>query len=279
MTRVLVTGGTGFVGRNVIPILQERFEVVAPKRVELDLSDETCVAQYLEQSDAEFLVHCAIVNPDKEIDCGKGIYDDTMRAFETLIRHPFKKIVYIGSGAEYDKTFDIAGVTEEDVGTRVPSDEYGLVKLAMNEIARKSDNIFNLRIFGCYGRYEPERRFLRHAIGCCLKGEELTIRRDCRFSYVNVVDLGRAMIRFLDGSPRHHDYNICGGRPYLLSELAEIVRRRTGTQVSVRLLAPGLANEYTGSDVRFKKEFPDFVYMPIEAGIDDEIAWMREEAL
>ena len=30
--KVLFTGGSGFIGRNVIPILREKYEVIAPTR-------------------------------------------------------------------------------------------------------------------------------------------------------------------------------------------------------------------------------------------------------
>ena len=84
------------------------------------------------------------------------------------------------------------------------------------------------------------------------------------------------MLRILDDEPQHHDYNICGGRPYRLSELAELVKDLTGSKVPVRILAEGMANEYTGSDVRFTTEFPDFKWTSIEDGIRDEIKWMKE---
>lgn len=273
---VLLTGGTGFIGRNILPMLENRYVVMAPNRRELDLSDKTAVDSYLKRVDVDCLVHCAIVNPNKAEDRDKSVYEDTVRAFERLMQYPFKRVVLIGSGAEYDKSRNIVEVNESAIGEVSPADEYGRAKFELTRMARASQNIYNLRIFGCYGPGEPERRFLRHAITCCLKGEELTIRRDCRFSYVHVADLGRAMLRILDGEPRYHDYNICGGRPYRLSELAELVKDLTGSEVPVRILAEGMANEYTGLDVRFTSEFPDFKWTSIEDGVRDEIKWMKE---
>lgn len=270
---VLLTGGTGFIGRNIAPILSEKYLVTAPSRAELDLSDDESVAEYLAKTDCGILVHCAITNPAKEIDAGKDVFTDTMNVFDRLLRRPFRKIVFIGSGAEFDKSHDIKNAAESDIGKIVPVDGYGRAKYAMTERARSSENIFNARIFGCYGPGEPERRFIRHAINCCLRGEPVTIRRDCRFSYVYVNDLGRAIVRLLDGSPRHHDYNVCG-ETYTLSGLAERVKRFTGVDVPTRILEPGWANTYTGDDTRFRSEF-DFEYTPVDIGIAAEIEWMK----
>ena len=272
---ILLTGSTGFIGRNILPVLNERHSVLAPSRQELDLSDDSSVRSFLEHNQTDCLVHCAIVDPSKAADAGKDIYNETVAVFERLTAHPFRKIVYIGSGAEFDKSRDITMMREEDFDAASPQDEYALAKRELTARARMSDNIFNLRIFGCYGPLEPERRFIRHAIACCLRNEPITIRRDCRFSYVNVLDLGRAILRLLEGDPAHHDYNLCGGSPHLLSELAEGVKRQMGAAVPIRLLADGLANDYTGDDSRFTAEFPDFRYTSIEDGIAAEIAWMK----
>lgn len=274
MKKLLLTGGTGFIGRNILPVLREKYDVCAPTRAELDINDQNSIDAFLNENKPDVLVHCAIVNPAKAADAGRNVLTDTLRSFLCLIRYSFEKIVYIGSGAEYDKSKDIVNVSEEDIGKNIPADEYGLAKYALNEIARSSKNIVNLRIFGCYGAMEPERRFIRHAIDCCLKNEAVTIRQDCRFSYVFVKDLARAVLRVLENETKCHDYNICSGT-YKLSELAEIVKEQTGNSLPVEIGAEGFNNEYSAVCTRFTKEFPDFEFTPIERGIAEQISWQR----
>jgi len=273
--KVLFTGGTGFVGRNVLPILREQFEVDAPRRSELDLSSVESVERYLSKTDAQMLVHAAICTPNNEADKDKNVLNDVLSSFMLLAKRPFEKIVFIGSGAEFDKSRDIVEVTEDDLGKNVPLDDYGIGKYALTQLARRSDNIYNARIFGCYGPNEPERRFIRHAISCCLKNEPITIRRDCRFSYVNVADLGRAIAKLLLSTPAYHEYNIIGDGPHLLSDIAEEVKKQMRSSVPIRILSDGLANEYSGSGKRFMGEFPDVKFTSLTKGIAEEIQWMR----
>jgi len=275
MKKVLLTGSTGFIGRNILPLLREKYQVYAPSRTELNINDSASIDSWLGKNQVDYLVHCAIVNPSKELDADRQVLADTLKSFLFLSRHQFAKIIYIGSGAEYDKSKNIIDVTEEDIGKNIPSDEYGLAKYTLNQIARFSRNIVNLRIFGCYGPTEPERRFIRHAVECCQKGEPISIRQDCRFSYVFVADLARAILRVLETSTQYHDYNICSDTPYKLSELAEIVKKQMGNQLPLKIDAPGLNNEYTAQNTRFKREFPDFRFTPMEQGIAEQIKWQR----
>ena len=273
--RLLLTGGTGFVGRNVLPIFRERYEVVAPTRQELDLSNPVKVREYLRWHKFDYLVHAAICNPAKQLDADKEVCADTLVSFMALCAGEFEKVVFIGSGAEFDKARDIRYVSEDDFGERIPADGYGIAKYALTEIARRSTNIYNARIFGCYGPGEPERRFIRHAIACCQLDSPITIRKDCKFSYVLVSDLGRAIVRILDGNPRRHDYNICGDDPRLLSEIAEVVRREMAVDRPVQILDGDLANEYSCNGLAFRREFADFSFTDLSVGVRKEIGWMK----
>ena len=46
--KVLFTGGTGFIGRNLLPELKKKYDVNAPTRQELNLKDSEQVKTYLE---------------------------------------------------------------------------------------------------------------------------------------------------------------------------------------------------------------------------------------
>lgn len=278
--KILLTGGSGFIGRNILPILAVEHQITAPTRSELDLSDSSSVGHYLSTCKADILVNCAVADPAKPNDRGKNVYQDTTDIFKRLSAHAFSRIINIGSGAEYDKSRNIVEATEDNIGDIIPSDDYGRAKFDINSLIRKSDNAINVRIFGCYGPGEPERRFIRHAISCCLSCEPITIRRDCRFSYVYVNDLGAAILKLLEiKQTNRRDYNLCGGRPLLLSDIATIVKSALTSDVPVTIKESGFANEYSGSDLAFQREFPNFKFTPIEHGIAAEADWLRNNTL
>lgn len=58
----------------------------------------------------------------------------------------YGKMLYFGSGAEYDKSKDISFVTEAEFINNVPLTQYGLAKYIIGKDIEKSSNIYNLRI-------------------------------------------------------------------------------------------------------------------------------------
>lgn len=279
MKNILLTGGTGFIGRNILKLLSDKYKITAPNRTELNIINQTSVDNYLKDKKFDIILHCAILTPgrnpnDKEED----ILDYTMRGLLNLKNHEneFEKIIYIGSGAEFDKSQDIIQANEFDLGKSVPKDAYGYAKYILTQIARNSKNIYNLRIFGCYGEEEQERRFIRSAITDCLNNNSITIRQDCLFSYVFVNDLIKAISEIIDKDCNFHDYNICNTNSYKLSELAKIISDEMNNKNGIIIQNSNLNKEYTGNNSRFINEFKKFRFTNIKDGIKQEINWLKE---
>jgi GDP-L-fucose synthase len=145
----------------------------------------------------------------------------------------------------------------------------------MNADARQSANVYNIRIFGCYGPTDAKTKFIRDAIDCCLEGRPITIRQDCMFDYMYVEDLAE-IIKTMSGTAlRYHDYNVCTGRRIALSEVAAEVARQMGNNRPIEIGKPGWNSEYTASNSRFMMEFPGFEFTSIEDGIARQIAWQK----
>lgn len=282
MKKILITGATGFIGKNILPILKEKYEVSAPSRNELNLLDEVNVEYYLKSNRFDAVLQCANPNPVKNPikDKENSMFEDSMRIFYNFYknRYHYNKMIYIGSGAEYAKTHDIIMAKEDDVGKIVPKDNYGLAKLFMNELSKKSDNIYNLRIFGCYGPYDHDSKFITHVINCCLEKRDITIRQNCVFDYIHVTDVAKAMIYMIENSLEYKDYNVCSGKRIELLEIARIVKKIMSSDSPIKILKEGYNKEYTGSNERFMKETQNEIrFLDIETGIKLQIKHEEEK--
>jgi GDP-L-fucose synthase len=180
------------------------------------------------------------------------------------------KIIYFGSGAEFDKRYDITMVSEDDIGKRIPADGYGFAKYIMTQYARKSDNIYCLRLFGIFGKYENwTYKFISNLCCKAIYDLPLTIRRECRFDYIYIDDLSDVIEWMLENQPRYHDYNFTFGKPVLLTELAELVLKAADKKLDVIMLdSNGRSNDYTAGNERLKGELPWFMPTALESAIE-----------
>lgn len=276
--KILLTGGTGFIGGNILPILQKKYEVKSPRRNELNINDESSVDEYLSNNKFDILIHSANITPGKNsVDKMENMLEYTIKAFLNFQKHSdkFEKIFYFGSGAEYDKRKDIVLIKETDIGNSIPVDPYGLAKYVINQIARGSKNIYNLRIFGCYGPTDAKTKFIRDCIDCCLEHKPITIRQNCYFDYMYVEDLARIIDKMINSELKYHDYNICTGKRIDLLTIAKIIDKKMQNNQGIKIGQEGLNKEYTANNARLLSDIGAFDYTCIEDGIQKQIDWQK----
>lgn len=278
-TRILITGSTGFVGKNVKEYLERKdeYEIFAPTSRELDCTDEIKVREYLDRYRFDYVLHFAVYGDgiDKSKDASKAL-EYNLRIFLNFQKCSdlYGKMFYTGSGAEYDKRFDIVNVKEDAIGISIPTDHYGLMKYTVNQIIEKSRNIYNLRLFGVFGKYEYyPTKFISNICCKAIKDLPFSIRQNVYFDYLWIDDLIRMLEFFLHNTPKHHSYNMVSGQKISLLEICDIVNKVSGKNKPVYVCREGLANEYTASNLRFMQENVDFKYTPIEKSIKMLYDW------
>lgn len=180
--RILLTGGGGMVGRNVLehPGIDE-FEVIAPRSSELDLRDFNAVQTYLEIHKPDMVIHAAgkvggIQANTREpvgflldnLDMGRNI---VWAAHQTNV----KRLINLGSSCMYPRNHS-EPLSEEMVlkGELEPTNEgYALAKVVTarlcDYIMREDDRyqyktLIPCNIYGRYDKFDPAHSHLVPAI-------------------------------------------------------------------------------------------------------------------
>jgi nucleoside-diphosphate-sugar epimerase len=261
--RILLTGGSGFLGHNLHEALGGRHEVFAPSHRELDVTDTAEVDRLFRERRFDAILHAAVQG-------GDHVLETTLRGYWNLVRHAgeVRRLLYFGSGAEYGKQRDLVKVREEEIGRVVPLDGYGLAKLLCNEDARHRTRVTNLRLFGVYGPHEGYLfRFISNSIVKALLGMDLVIRQDVVFDYLYVADLITIVERFLMEAPGVTDVNVTPTDSISLRQIVGLISAAASRPLRVDFQTPGLNFQYTGHNGMLLRLMPDLRFTPYEEGI------------
>lgn len=279
--RVLVTGGSGFIGRHVVSRLSMRHQVYAPTHRELDLVDDASVGAWLRTHDVDAVVHTAVKPGHRNASDLTGLLERNLRMFFSLVRSRghFERFVVIGSGATYGVQRPLVRIDETSLGEVVPEDEHGLSKYVESVWLSGDADAVELRPFGVYGPGEDYSiRFISNACCKALLDLPVTLRHDRLFSYVWVEDLAAVVERALhsgSGFLPPGAYNVTPGAPVSLRAVARLVVDYVGTGVPVRVNRGGEGAEYSGDGARLAAT-TDLRFTPIEEGVSRLADWYAE---
>lgn len=266
--KILITGTNGFIGRNLKEYFQDKDDVSAPKRQELDLLDSEAVYAYLEKGRFDAVIHCAVTITSVE---------QTLKMYFNVERglRFIGKMICVGSAAEYDMRHYVPMMKEDRFGTHIPTDVYGFAKYVIaKDIESNPRNIYNLRVFGIYGKYEDSRRrFITNNICKALCGFNLSINKNMYFDYLYIDDFTQIVDRFLRKEPREKSYNICTGQKVDLLTLAQTVQAVDGNNLSIIVKEEGFKPEYSGNNELFLREFGNFDFTPPSRSIEELYRW------
>lgn len=277
--KILIAGATGFIGKNLYEYFSDKEGIVLEtlNSSKMDFLEEKEVEEYLIDNYFDVIIFCA------NYGIGRNPMNNETKIMEYNLRMVYNfekcsqyygKLLYLGSGAEYDKRYDISNVSEDSIGKSIPSDQYGLYKYIVNSMIRKSDNWYNLRVFGIFGKYEDWR--VKYISNLCCKAIldlPLSVRQDLYFDYLWINDFCKIVEYFVNNDMKYKDYNVVSGIKISLIELAEIVRDISGKQLPIYVAKDGVGKEYTADNKRLLSELKDFEYTSIKDSIRELYDW------
>ena len=280
MKKILLTGKTGFIGRNILEsFLAEKYNFIAPSQEELDLTDEKRVSQFFRENKIEVVIHTAGKPAHRNTPDPTNIFYTDMRMFINLIRQAncYKKMIVLASGAIYDKRHYQPKMKETYFDNQVPLEEHGFYCYVSAKIMEQISNIVELRIFGIFGKYEDYAiRFISNAICKTIFDLPITIKQNRKLDYLYVRDLMPVLEYFIENKAKYKAYNITPSQPIELYTLAEKVKKISNKNLPIMVSNSGMSPEYSGDNSRLKSQIPDIKFTSADESIKELYDWYLE---
>ncbi len=277
MKKILLTGGSGFIGKNITEsYLTEKYHIIAPKRAELDLTNDESVQNFFQKNNNfDAVIHSACRPGHRNAGDISGLFYSNSRMFFNLAKYSYSygKLIDIGSGAIYDGRHYKPKMREEYFGTTIPADDHGFCKYVIGKYVEKHPNIVDLRVFGIFGKYEDYAiRFISNAICKAIFDLPITIKQNRKFDYLYVDDLMPVLEFFIENKAQFDAYNITPDKSVELLEIAKIINSISQKNLPIIVATEGLGLEYSGENSRLKKEM-NYKFKKIEDSVGELYNW------
>jgi UDP-glucose 4-epimerase len=297
--RVLVTGGSGFIGSHVVDRLAAAGH--SPRIFDLRPSPhhprgevDTVLGDLLDPGslhaamrDCDAVIHLAAaadvnIVAEQPEDAEHLNAHGTVAVLEAARATGIGRVVYGSTIWVYGESGD--GVLDEDTLLGLPRHVYTSSKLAGEmycaSYAELYDVPYTILRFGIpYGPRSRPAAVIPAFVRKATAGEPLTIAGDGSQSrrFIYVEDLADGVVRALDPCAADRIYNLASDRTVTIRELAEEVRELVGDVELVH--TPGRSGDFDGAEIssrRAKQELGWSALTPLREGLRRYLAWLGD---
>lgn len=181
---VLFTGHNGFLGRELLPYLSTKYNVIT---YDGDLCDSNILSNFVAKNSVSRIIHSAakVATRLKQDTVSNLVENLQMTLNLAQLEIPMLSFC---SGKIFGYQESIRNASERDVASRYPNDFYGQSKFIINRLLASNQNVNFLRFFNVFGASESKEKFIRSNITRYINKEPMIIHQPMIYDFFYVED-------------------------------------------------------------------------------------------
>jgi UDP-glucose 4-epimerase len=253
--KILLTGGSGFIGKYLRSHLEQNHEVISPSSKELNLTNRESVLDFFKGRHFDAVIHSAVVGRELVNSTLDHISPTIILMFLNLLENKdhYGKFINLGSGAEFGLDQSIDCAKEDLIFERNPRESYGLGKNIVARTMRKFPNFYNLRIFSCIDPSETEKRLVTRFKEFSDLGNVFEIENNRYVDFISLRDLAIVVEAVLDNVITDTDINVVYQKKLTVADLLYKYCKVNKIDPSLIKIASNSEKNYTGNGDKLEK--------------------------
>jgi dTDP-4-dehydrorhamnose reductase len=239
--KILITGAKGQLGKKIIDILGNEYQLVLTDSDNMDITDISIVKKFVKKEKPDYIIHAAaytaVDKAEENTELCRKINSFGTKNIATVTKENNIKLIYISTDFVFDGKKNIP-YTEEDKPN--PISVYGLTKYEGEEFIRNiCVEYYILRTSWLFGEL-PEGRSGTNFVETMLKlageGKSLNVVNDQIGSPTYTGDLVLAILEIIKKSPAFGIYHFSGTGACSWYDFAKEIFRQTNTNVDLKTI-------------------------------------------
>ena len=245
--KVLFTGHRGFLGRELIPRLQDHADITV---FEGDVRNFSELHKFVRTNKVKKIIHgAAKVARRNKAETVRDLEDNLVMG-ANIIRLDLPTLSFC-SGKIFGSQFSIDGFAESKAGEVYPADFYGQSKYLFKSITKDNLNIFLCRFFNVFGASEANNRFVKANIARYLSKKPMVIHQDLIMDTFYVQDSLFLIRDWIADAAIPNEVNLVYQEKYFLSEICHLINNLGGHQVPIIIENDKPGKNYFGDSTIF----------------------------
>ncbi len=298
--RILVTGGRGFIGSNLVRELEKHNYTVwvsdlmncdLENYVRCDVSKYRQVERMFESQAYDYVYHAAAeYGRWNGEDYFENLWLTNVVGTKNILRMQEKRrfrLIFFGSAEVYG---DYDGVMAESVMDTVPikqMNDYAISKWVnelqiLNSAAMFRSETVRVRLFNVYGpgeHHTPYRGWIPRFIHKAMHDQPYTVYLGHKRTLEHVEDICRTLVNIIDNFRNGEVYNLGGEEQYEIKYVSDLILECIGkddSKVTYKDSEPFTTKVKTPDSSKAKSDLGFKLTIPFSEGIRQTVEWFRK---